>query len=70
MRLRTALAGAGIAAVLAGGIATPALAASWWDVGSYQNKKSCIDAGQQYQREGWPYKCIEVSAQWVLLIWQ
>ncbi|GII33396.1 hypothetical protein [Planotetraspora mira] len=70
MRLRTALAGAGIAASLVGGIATPALAATWWDVGSYGTQKLCIDAGQQYQREGWPYKCLHVSATWALLIWQ
>ncbi|MFB4295143.1 hypothetical protein [Actinomadura sp. NTSP31] len=49
--------------------ATPA--ATWWDVGTYGTKSLCIDAGQQYQREGWPYRCLHVTgAGWVLEIWQ
>lgn len=71
MRMRTALAGTGIAAALVAGMAVPAQAATWWDVGSYGTKSKCIDAGQQYEREGWPYKCIYVyGAGYVLEIWQ
>ncbi|MGI5322673.1 hypothetical protein [Actinomadura nitritigenes] len=61
---------AGIAAVPAQ--ASPAApAATWWDVGAYGTQHACIDAGQQYEREGWPYRCLHVTgAGWVLEIWQ
>jgi hypothetical protein len=52
--------------------ASPAApAATWWDVGNYGTHPKCINAGQEYEREGWPYRCIYVSgAGWVLEIWQ
>ncbi|MWA06367.1 hypothetical protein F8568_039695 [Actinomadura sp. LD22] len=51
--------------------APAAPAATWWDVGTYGTKSKCVDAGQQYEREGWPYRCLYVTgAGWVLEIWQ
>jgi hypothetical protein len=71
MRLRTALAGTGLAALLVGGAAVPAQAATWWSITpAYGTQKLCIDAGQQYQREGWPYRCLHISGAWLLQIWQ
>jgi hypothetical protein len=68
MRLRTAVASAGIAALTVGGLSVPAQAApqigtstqtSGMYVASYWSKKACVDAGQQYEREGWSgYTCV------------
>lgn len=59
MRLRTTLTGTGITLLAVLGVAVPAQAASWHTIRSYAaNKKSaCIDAGQEYEREGFPYRC-------------
>jgi hypothetical protein len=70
MRLRTALAGTGLAALLVGGVSAPSHAAQWWSVQSYGSQKACIDAGQQYEREGWTYRCLHISAAWLLQIYQ
>ncbi|MGW0809196.1 hypothetical protein [Nonomuraea sp. NPDC002799] len=35
-----------------------AYAGAWRFTGNlYAKKFDCVDAGQQYQREGWPYQC-------------
>jgi hypothetical protein len=58
MRVRSALAAAGIAVVAAAGIALPAQAASWKPYGLYGSMRACIDAGQQYVRENFDaYSC-------------
>lgn len=67
MRLRTAVVSLGITAGVAFGMSAPAHAAisqpgveaqaAWSFGGLYSTKSRCIDAGQQYQREGWSYKC-------------
>jgi hypothetical protein len=59
MRIRTALASAGIASMAVVGMTTQAAhAASWNFTGNlYAHKSDCVDAGQQYEREGYPYKC-------------
>jgi hypothetical protein len=46
-------------------------AAAWQSVFvGYATKSLCIDDGQQYQREGWAYRCIPgYSSTWVLQIW-
>lgn len=60
MRIRAALASAGIAVMAVGGMtAQTAHAASWHFTGNlYSTKFDCVDAGQQYEREGYPYKCL------------
>jgi hypothetical protein len=60
MRIRTALASAVIASMAVVGITVQAAhAASWvWTGSWYGTKSQCVDDGQQYEREGWPYKCI------------
>jgi hypothetical protein len=72
MRLRTALAGTGLAALMVGGLSVPAHAATWWSITpAYGSKKLCVDAGQQYEREGWPYRCLPYSGgAYLLQIWQ
>ncbi|MDL4816564.1 hypothetical protein [Actinomadura opuntiae] len=67
MRLRTAAAGAATAIFVVGGLNAPAQAApktgtslqyAWTYVQNYPSKRACIDAGQQYEREGWKaYRC-------------
>jgi hypothetical protein len=74
MKLRTAFAGVGLAAAMAGVIAAPAHASAssgqWWDIGTYSSQKGCVDAGQQYAREGFPYRCLHVdNLWWALEIW-
>ncbi|WP_331767395.1 hypothetical protein [Embleya sp. NBC_00896] len=39
---------------------TSAQAASWLYVGYYTSNSRCVDAGQQYQREGFStFKCVD-----------
>jgi hypothetical protein len=59
MRVRTALASAGVASLaFVGMTAQTAHAASWNFTGDgFSTKSGCVDAGQQYEREGYPYKC-------------
>jgi hypothetical protein len=58
MRVRNVLLATGAAVALGAGISAPAQAASWIPVSDYNSKSLCVDAGQQYQREGWSaYKC-------------
>ncbi|MFD0689744.1 hypothetical protein [Actinomadura fibrosa] len=58
MRIRTAVASVGIAVTAVAGLSAPAQAASWKSYGGYTTKSKCIDAGQQYVREGFnEYKC-------------
>ncbi|MEV1172619.1 hypothetical protein [Nonomuraea sp. NPDC049784] len=58
MRLRAALLTAAIAAMAVTALSTPAQAASWVFIGVYTSKYNCIDAGQQYVREGFSqYDC-------------
>ena len=60
---------AGIAATALLGVATPAQAADWVNVGVYPTKSKCIDAGQTYQREGWDYSCrTRPAGDWLLFI--
>jgi hypothetical protein len=82
MRLRTTVISAGIALVAAAGISTPVQASepriaaspntSWKYIWSYKTKFTCIDMGQQYEREGWnTYKCVyeaEWPKEWALYI--
>ncbi|MEV0405147.1 hypothetical protein [Actinoallomurus sp. NPDC050550] len=67
MRLRAAVVSVGIAAGAAVGMSAPAHAAipqrgaaaqvSWTYVEYWDRQSDCIDAGQEYEREGWRYKC-------------
>ncbi|MEU8305578.1 hypothetical protein AB0C84_18640 [Actinomadura sp. NPDC048955] len=58
MRLRRAAVGVGIAAAAVCGMSVPAHAADWKAYARYTSKSKCIDAGQQYVREGFnAYKC-------------
>jgi hypothetical protein len=67
MRLRTATTGAALAIFAICGLGASAQAApkagvrpqyTWTYVADYASKKACVDAGQQYEREGWnAYKC-------------
>ncbi|MCO6006281.1 hypothetical protein NE236_14920 [Actinoallomurus purpureus] len=69
MRLRTAAVSAGIAIVAVAGLSTPAQAADWKVYGHYVTKSQCVDAGQQYVREGFnAYKCTErgIYPPWIL----
>ena len=60
---------AGIAAAALAGVATPAHAADWVNVGVYPTKFQCVDAGQTYQREGWDYSCrTRPAGDWLLFI--
>ncbi|MFB9834495.1 hypothetical protein [Actinoallomurus acaciae] len=69
MRLIAAVVSAGIVALVVGGLSTSAQAAprinasaqaSWTYIDSYWSNKACVDAGQQYEREGWnEYKCVD-----------
>jgi hypothetical protein len=60
---------AGLAATALLGVATPAQAADWVNVGVYPTKSKCIDAGQTYQREGWDYSCrTRPAGDWLLFI--
>lgn len=77
MRVRAAV----IAAVMTAGLcmaagvaAAPAQAAavpSWHYVAEYKTKSACIDAAQQYEREGQNTRCITPysGTMWVLNIW-
>lgn len=72
MRKRAAaLLTTGIAVVAISGIAAPAQATvDWTYIGEYRTKSQCIDAGQQYQREGWnEYTCrTNPQGTWYLFI--
>ncbi|HUR04047.1 MAG TPA: hypothetical protein VM347_15995 [Nonomuraea sp.] len=58
MRLRAGLVSAVIAITSVCALSTPAQAASWLFIGVYSTKSNCIDAGQQYVREGFhQYDC-------------
>ncbi|MFE7267410.1 hypothetical protein ACFU9B_36110 [Streptomyces sp. NPDC057592] len=53
MRKRGALLSLGVAAMAVIGLSAPsAQAADWTYIGMYASKTRCVDAGQQYQREG------------------
>ncbi|GAA4628105.1 hypothetical protein GCM10023196_043070 [Actinoallomurus vinaceus] len=68
MRLRAAVVGVGIAVGAVCGMSVPARAAvprtgavaqaKWTYVEFWDRQGDCIDAGQQYEREGWRYKCV------------
>jgi hypothetical protein len=58
MRIRTALASVGIASMAVVGMTTQAHAGTWSLIGVYAKKTDCVDAGTEYQREGFPYKCL------------
>jgi hypothetical protein len=73
MRLRTAVASVGLATIAVGALAVPAQATNWTEVGGYKTQSLCIDAGQQYEREGWnEYWCKDLGSgsnpRWELLI--
>lgn len=73
MRKRAALVSVGIAVLAIGGMNAPAQAApgtsvgvgvgaqseaGWTYIGSYSSRSYCVDAGQQYVREGFSnYRC-------------
>lgn len=69
MRLRKAAVSAGLTILAVSGLSTPAQAttpqtgtsaqAGWILVDNYASRFDCIDAGQQYEREGWEYKCVD-----------
>ncbi|WP_406447213.1 hypothetical protein OG782_00540 [Streptomyces sp. NBC_00876] len=65
MRKRSAVLTLGAALLAATAVSAPAQAApsaSWLLVKTYATKFACVDAGQQYQREGFSeYKCDYVS---------
>ncbi|ADI11490.1 hypothetical protein SBI_08372 [Streptomyces bingchenggensis BCW-1] len=65
MRKRSAVLTLGAALLAATAVSAPAQAtstASWLLVKTYATKAACVDAGQQYQREGFnEYKCEYVS---------
>jgi hypothetical protein len=67
MRVRIALAGAGLAALAVVGIGLPAQAAAWQPMGVYGSRTACVDAGQQYVRENFnAYKCTDVPSGYML----
>ena len=73
MRLRTAVASVGLATIAVGALTVPAQAANWIEIGGYKTKSLCIDAGQQYVREGFnEYWCKDLGSgsnpRWELLI--
>lgn len=72
MRKRAALVSAGIAVLALAGVNAPAqaaapgtsvgasaeAAAAWLYIGTYSSRSACVDAGQQYVREGFSqYSC-------------
>ena len=69
MRLRRAAVSAGLTILAVSGLSMPAQAAApqigtstqagWILVDNYASRFDCIDAGQQYEREGWEYKCVD-----------
>ncbi|MFB7337094.1 hypothetical protein ACFC00_36630 [Streptomyces adustus] len=65
MRKHSAVLALGGALLAATAVSSPANAsstASWLLVKTYATNYACVDAGQQYQREGWSeYKCEYVS---------
>ncbi|MFE7111872.1 hypothetical protein ACFU98_29170 [Streptomyces sp. NPDC057575] len=70
MRKRGALLSLGITAMAVIGLSAPsAQAADWTYIGLYASKSRCVDAGQQYQREGWSeWKCTnkpDTSGYWL-----
>ncbi|MQY03347.1 hypothetical protein [Actinomadura macrotermitis] len=69
MRLRAAAVSAGIVALAVTSMSAPAQAApaqptrsasaNWIPIASYTTQSRCVDAGQQYVREGFhEYRCI------------
>jgi hypothetical protein len=74
MRIRAALASVGIASMALVGMTThTAHAASWVVIAGYSTKTECVDAGQQYEREGYPYKCnqeyFQPTSQWLWFLY-
>ncbi|GAA4507983.1 hypothetical protein GCM10023191_067190 [Actinoallomurus oryzae] len=73
MRLRKAAVSAGLAILAVSGLSTTAQAAApqiggssgfvpgppWILVDNYASRFECVDAGQQYEREGWQYYCYD-----------
>ncbi|GAA0276772.1 hypothetical protein [Actinomadura nitritigenes] len=71
MRLRKAAVSAGLTILAVSGLSTTAQAAApqiggsskfgpgpgWTLVDNYASRFECVDAGQQYEREGWKYIC-------------
>ncbi|GAA4625753.1 hypothetical protein GCM10023196_031160 [Actinoallomurus vinaceus] len=69
MRLRTAAVSAGLAIVAVAGLSAPAQAADWKAVARYNSQSQCIDAGQQYHREGWAYMCTHDGGAPPYILW-
>lgn len=78
MRLRMAAVSAGLTILAITGLSAPAQAATpqagpnaqagWIQVENYASRYDCIDAGQQYEREGWLYKCVDYPLSVILFI--
>jgi hypothetical protein len=78
MRLRKAAVSAGITILAVSGMSAPAQAAApengtntqsgWILIDNYASWFECVDAGQQYEREGWTYKCVEYPLSVILYI--
>jgi hypothetical protein len=78
MRLRKAAMSAGIAILAVSGLSAPAQAAApqigtnaqagWIMIDNYASRFECVDAGQQYEREGWTYKCVDYPLSVILYI--
>lgn len=78
MRLRNAAVSVGFAILAVSGLGAPAQAAApqiatnaesgWILIDNYASRFDCIDAGQQYEREGWTYKCVDYPLSVILYI--
>ena len=78
MRLRKAAVSAGLTILAVSGLSAPAQAATpqigtntqagWILVDNYASRFDCVDAGQQYEREGWTYKCVDYPLSVILFI--
>ena len=69
MRLRAGLVSAVIAITSVCALSTPAQASSWVYIGVYTTKYKCVDAGQQYVREGFSqYDCSGSASYWPLWV--
>jgi hypothetical protein len=78
MRLRKAAVSAGLTILAVSGLSAPALAATpqtgtntqagWILIDNYASRFDCVDAGQQYEREGWTYKCVDYPLSVILFI--
>jgi hypothetical protein len=69
MRLRAGLLVVGMTAAIVGVLSAPAQANAWKYIGVYTSKFKCVDAGQQWVREGYKkYDCTGSADYWPLWV--